>query len=102
MPVQAGVARRLTITVTDPAGQPVAGLEPVIQAFAHLAGFYDDLRTVEHVHPTGGDILNPALRGGPALGFLFYPPRAGFIRLYCQLKIGGKMIFAPFNLNVVP
>ena len=102
MPVQAGVARRLTITVTDPAGQPVAGLEPVMQAFAHLAGFYDDLRTLEHVHPTGGDILNPALRGGPALGFLFYPPRASFIRLCCQLKIGGTMIFAPFNLNVVP
>jgi hypothetical protein len=33
---------------------------------------------------------------------MFFPPKAGFIRLYCQVLIDGEMIFAPFNVNVVP
>jgi hypothetical protein len=102
VPVKAGASRRMTIQVSDAAGNPVTCLEPVMEAFAHLVGFHDDFKTVVHLHPTGGDILNPALRGGPALGFMIYAPRPGFVRLYCQISIGGKMIFAPFNLNVVP
>jgi hypothetical protein len=64
-------------------------------------GFYDDFKTVVHVHPNGGDILNQESRGGPGLAFQFFPPRAGFIRFYCQVMIDGEMIFAPFNVNVV-
>lgn len=102
LPTKMGQARNMNITVTDAAGQPVLGLEPVMNAFAHLVGFYDDYRTVVHLHPTGGDILNPEQRGGPSLGFILFAPKAGFIRLYCQVSIGGKMLFAPFNLNVEP
>ncbi len=102
IPVKAGETRRMVITVADAAGQPVTQLTPVMNAFAHLVGFYDDYRTVLHLHPTGGDILNPDLRGGPSLGFMIHAPRAGFVRLYCQVSIGDKMLFAPFNLNVVP
>jgi len=101
-PVQAGKTRGMSITVTDAQGQPVKTLEPLMNAFAHLVGFYDDYGTVVHIHPSGGDILNAELRGGPSLAFQFHPPKAGFIRLYCQVSIGGKMLFAPFNLNVVP
>ena len=86
----------------DAAGKPLRQLEPVMNAFSHLVGFYDDYRTVVHLHPTGGDVLNPDLRGGPALGFILYAPKAGFIRLYCQVSIGGRMLFAPFNVNVEP
>ena len=102
LPLKAGQTRRMQISAVDHAGKPVTILEPVMNAFAHLVGFYDDYHTVVHLHPTGGDITNPELRGGPSLGFLFYPPKAGFIRLYCQVRIGGKMLFAPFNLNVEP
>ncbi len=102
LPTKAGQARPMGITVTARDGQPVTSLEPVMNAFAHLVGFYDDYQTVVHLHPTGGDVLNPALRGGPALGFILYAPKAGFVRLYCQVSIGGRMLFAPFNLNVEP
>jgi hypothetical protein len=88
--------------VTEANGEPVKILEPVMNAFAHLVGFYDDYQTVVHLHPAGGDILNAELRGGPSLGFQFFPPKSGFIRLYCQVSIGGKMLFAPFNLNIAP
>ncbi len=101
-PVGARVMRKMSITVTDSKGQPVTTMEPVMNAFAHLVGFYEDYQTVVHLHPSGGDILNPEARGGPSLGFQFFPPKAGFIRLYCQVKIDGRMLFAPFNLNVTP
>jgi hypothetical protein len=99
---KSGQARGMGITVADSNGKPITTLEPVMNAFAHLVGFYDDFKTIVHLHPTGGDILDQNLRGGPTLGFIFFPPKAGFIRLYCQVSIGGKMLFAPFNLNVVP
>jgi len=99
-PPKAGQARAMTIKVADAAGKPTTQLEPVMNAFAHLVGFYGDFQTVVHLHPTGGDVLDEKLRGGPSLGFLFFPPKAGFIRLYCQVNIGGKMLFAPFNVNV--
>ena len=54
------------------------------------------------LHPGGGDVLHQDLRGGLALSFAFYPPKAGFIRLYCQVGVGGRMLFAPFNVNVEP
>jgi hypothetical protein len=101
IPVMAGQLKRMSITVTDANGQPVQQLEPVMNAFAHLVGFYDDYRSVVHIHPTGGDILSPEARGGPALGFQFFPPKTGFMRLYCQVRIGGKMLFAPFGMNIV-
>lgn len=94
--------RIMQIEVTDGAGKPVRQLEPVMHAFAHLVGFYEDYRTIVHLHPEGGDITRDDARGGPVLGFKFYPPRPGFIRLFCQVVIQGKTIFAPFNLNVAP
>ena len=94
--------RIMQIVVTDAAGQPVRQLAPVMNAFAHLVGFYEDYRTVVHLHPEGGDILRADLRGGPVMGFKFYPPRAGFIRAFCQVVVDGKTIFAPFNVNVAP
>ena len=102
LPTRAGQTRPMTLTVRDAQGTPVTALEPVMNAFCHLVGFYDDYRTVLHLHPTGGDVLNPELRGGPALGFQLYAPKPGFVRLYAQVRVGGRMLFAPFNLNVVP
>jgi hypothetical protein len=93
---------KLQVTISDADGQPVKRLEPLMNAFAHLVGFYDDFQTVVHLHPGGGEILNRELRGGPSLYFTFYPPRAGFIRLYCQVMVNGENVFAPFNLKVTP
>lgn len=101
-PPRAGQARTLHVMVSDPAGHPVTALEPVMNAYAHLVGFYGDGRTVVHLHPAGGEILDPGARGGPTLDFKLYPPRAGFLRLYCQVQVGGRQIFAPFDVNVSP
>ena len=99
---RAGQTCGLQIKITGADGQPVKTLEPLMNAFAHLVGFYDDYQTVVHLHPGGGEILSAAARGGPALTFTFFPPRPGFIRLYCQVMINGENVFAPFNVNVAP
>jgi len=101
-PLVANQTCRLGISIRDSDGKPVVRLEPVMNAFAHLVGFYDDFKTVVHLHPLGGDILNPDLRGGPALGFKIFPPKPGFIRLYCQVSVDGRMLFAPFSVTVQP
>jgi hypothetical protein len=102
LPPRTGQVHAMAINVTSADGKPITQLEPVMNAFCHLVGFYDDYRTVVHLHPAGGDILDQRARGGPVLDFRFYAPKPGFIRLYSQVLMGGKMIFAPFNITVAP
>ena len=90
----------MRVSVADASGQPVQTLEPFMNAFAHVVGFYDDHQTVLRLHPAGGDILREDVRGGPHLGFKLYPPRAGLIRFFGQVRIDGRTITAPFTVNV--
>lgn len=101
-PIPAGRVLGLRVTVTDASGQPMRGLEPVMNAFAHMVGFHEDYRTVVHLHPLGGEVHDQAARGGPTMSFRFLAPKAGYLRLYCQVQAEGKMIFAPFDLQIVP
>ena len=101
-PPRAGHTRNLQIAVSDAAGKPFLGLEPVMGAFAHLVGFYDDYRTVVHLHPEGGEISDPQARGGSEMDFVFYPPRGGLMRLYCQVQVGGGAVSVPFDVNIAP
>ena len=102
IPPRAGQVCAMNVTIGGADGKPMTDLEPVMNAFAHLVGFYDDYNTVVHVHPGGGDVLTAEARGGPVLAFKFFPPKPGFIRFYCQVSVNGEMIFAPFNMNVQP
>ncbi|MFZ4767013.1 MAG: hypothetical protein ACOYMN_18835 [Roseimicrobium sp.] len=92
--------RMMRIHVSDSAGQPVSRLEPLMNAFAHLTGFYDDDKTVLRLHPLGGDVLREELRGGPWLAFKIYPPHKGFIRLFCQVRVDGRTLVAPLGLQI--
>jgi len=89
------------LTVSDAAGQPFNKLESVMGAFAHIVGFYEDRKTVLHIHPEGAEPQSADERGGPALKFRFYAPKEGFIRLYVQVQVDGKQVFAPFGVMVV-
>jgi hypothetical protein len=71
-----------------------------MQAFAHLTGFYDDGKTVLRLHPVGGDILRDDLRGGPWLAFKIHPPQTGFLRLFCQLRVDGRVITVPLGIHI--
>lgn len=90
----------VTVRIYDAEGKPFGQLEPIMGAFAHLVGFYADRQNVVHIHPGGKPPLLPTDRSGPELHFQFGVNRPGFIRLFCQVQVDGKSIFAPFNVMV--
>lgn len=96
---KAGAPVMGSVTVTK-GGQPFNGLEPVMGAFAHVVAFTEDYNSVLHVHPMGKEPSSDIERGGPKLEFHIEPEKAGFVKLFAQVRIGGKDIFAPFGITV--
>ena len=99
---QAGRLQLLRLHVTDATGQPVTTLEPFMNAFAHITGFYADQQTVFQLHPLGGDVLSEVLRGGPTLDFKFFPPKSGAMKLFCTVRVAGKLVTVPFVVTATP
>jgi len=81
-------------------GQPVDFLEPVMGAFAHMVGFYEDYETIAHIHPMGEEPTEATERGGPSLSFHIVPKQAGYLKLFGQVQIDGKQVFAPFGILI--
>ncbi len=88
------------ITAKDKNDKPVTNFEPVLGAFAHIVGFTDDYRSIQHMHPMGKEPESEDERGGPELLFHFAPSRKGFVKLFAQIRINGKDIFVPFGVKV--
>lgn len=88
------------VRVGDAEGKPITNLEPVMGAFAHIVGFYDDFATVAHIHPMGKEPASETDRGGPDLSFHLEPVRSGFVKLYVQVRRAGKDIFIPLGIMV--
>lgn len=89
----------LTVQVTKD-DQPVTTLEPIMGAFAHLVGFTQDGSQMVHMHPMGPEPTDNKDRGGPHLNFHVMPSGLGRLPLFLQVKINGKVITAPFVINV--
>lgn len=96
---KAGSAVMGNITVTKD-GKPFTQLEPVMGAFAHVVGFTEDYNSVMHIHPMGKEPTSETERGGPKLEFHIEPKKAGFVKLFAQVKIDGKDVFAPFGVAI--
>ncbi|MBN8521637.1 MAG: hypothetical protein J0L77_07065 [Alphaproteobacteria bacterium] len=96
---KAGAAVMGNVTVTKD-GKPFTQLEPVMGAFAHVVGFTEDYKSVLHIHPMGKEPTSDAERGGPKLEFHIEPEKAGFVKLFAQVRIDGKDVFAPFGITV--
>jgi hypothetical protein len=88
------------LQLTDDKDQPITTLQPHSQAFAHLTCIYADASELIQLHPTGGDILNESALGGPTLSFKTYFPRPGNVRVFCQIKLQGKILTLPFSINI--
>ena len=95
-----GRTATLKITVKDKDGRPVEELQPVMDAFAHMAVFYGDFQTARVVPPAGEDPADPNDLGGPDVTFSFAPERAGYLRLFSNFRIGGQVIAVPFGITV--
>ncbi len=97
--LQAGEAVLANMTISKD-GRSVDFLEPVMGAFAHMVGFYDDYKTIAHIHPMGDEPTENSERGGPVLSFHIVPEKKGFLKLFSQVQIDGKQVFAPFTVQV--
>jgi len=101
-PLKAGEVVTGELHFSDAGGRPLASLEPVMGAFAHIVAFGEDQRTVLHLHPQGEEPQDAHQRGGPSLKFNFYAPVAGYYRLYVQVAVAGEARFVPLGLNIAP
>lgn len=99
--IKAGQTRLMRLDLADATGKPMDRLQPIRGAFAHLTGVYQDDETLFEIHPVGGELAGEDLRGGPGLAFKFHPPKAGYLRLFCQIQVDGKRITAGLGLHVV-
>lgn len=96
----AGASSVGTITLTDPQGQPMKNLEPVMGAYAHIVGFYDDFATVQHLHPQGEEPASADARGASPLTFALTPEKKGFLKYFVQLRVNGQDVFLPMGVDV--
>ena len=71
-------------------------------AYGHIVGIGGDWSSIAHVHPLGAAPHAPGDRGGPTLEFHLQPATPGFLKLYAQVRVGGRDLFLPFGLMVAP
>lgn len=95
-PLEAGKSSVLRVRVMDAGGQPVSNLEPIMGAFAHLAGFSRDNRHFIHTHPMGAN-PDSSSKGGPVLEFHIEPAHAGPTKFFLQMKRNGREVTLPFG-----
>ncbi|BCA95312.1 hypothetical protein TUM19329_16730 [Legionella antarctica] len=96
---RAGQEIMATMTVRKN-GKPFNQLEPVMGAFAHVVGFSTDYASVIHIHPMGKEPSHPSDRGGSELALHMKLKKAGFIKLFAQIRVEGKDIYVPFGIIV--
>ncbi len=80
--------------------KPVTNLQPIMGAFAHIVAFNEDRESIVHIHPMGKEPESASDRGGPELDFHIEPKKAGFNKLFVQVNVNGKEVFAPFGVVI--
>jgi hypothetical protein len=97
--VKAGQDISARLRVTDEKGRPCFRLEPVMGAFAHIVGIMDDRKTILHVH-SHGESPREHERSGPEVLFRLVAPKAGYLKLFVQTQVDGRLNTAAFTLPV--
>lgn len=109
---QAGKDVMLHFQVRDAKGKPLPKLERYLGAMGHLVLLSSDGNTYLHTHPMEGGhgshsshsnaASNNKAKGGSDVMFHTSFPKAGLYKAWGQFQHGGKIITAPFVLNVMP
>lgn len=95
-PLMAGRPAMLTIAATTPDGAPIRDLEPIMGAYAHLAGFSQDGKHFVHSHP-----LNDTPPADGRLQFHLTPETAGMTKFFLQLRHQGQDVTFPLAQRVM-
>ena len=78
----------------------IENLKPLMGAFTHLVGFYDNYKTIAHIHPMGEEPTQDSNRGESPLKFHINLEKSGYLKLFAQVKIGNKEYIVPFGLVI--
>ncbi len=125
MKLVAGQDAMLHFQVRDANGQPISDLQPYLGALGHCVILSDDSDVYLHSHPMGASMegmkgMNhdmgdgkmegmkmdgmkmdaPTTASGPDVIFHTNFPRAGLYKVWGQFKHKGKVVTAPFVVNV--
>jgi hypothetical protein len=76
-------------------GAPVADLQPYLGAAGHVLIVSPDLTSSVHAHP---DVNG----SGPDFDVHAVFPQAGTFKLWVQVQRGGKVVSAPFTVQIGP
>ncbi|MEO5718687.1 MAG: hypothetical protein ABIR29_08975 [Chthoniobacterales bacterium] len=99
--IKAGQPAPAKLRISKADGSGFDRLEPVMVAFAHLAGFGEEKETAPHASDRGSDQRRKG-RGGPGLEFKIYATKPVFVRLFAKVQVNGRQLFVPFNVEVTP
>lgn len=117
MKLVAGQDAMMHFQVRDAKGKPVTDLEPYLGAMGHCVILSDDSDVYLHSHPMGASMEGmdhsmgekmegmkmdapKAAASGPDVIFHTNFPRAGLYKIWGQFKHQGKIVTAPFVVNV--
>nr|WP_241740160.1 hypothetical protein [Microbacterium invictum] len=95
--LQAGVASKLTISVTKD-GSPVTALQPYLGAFGHLVALRVGDLAYLHVHPEG-DTPAAGQTAGPEVVFIAEAPTAGRYLLFFDFQADGQVRTAALTVD---
>jgi len=101
--LNAGVPADLRFRIESPGAkkEPVP-LQPVMDAFAHLVAFDEARSGFAHLHPMETDLAVPPDPLRPELNFKITIPQPGRYVIWAQVNLGGREIFVPFWVDVLP
>lgn len=96
----AGQEVKAKLIVRDKAGRYISDLESTMGTYGRMTGFYDDYRTILQTESLGDRTSAAKGKGSSSLKFSFTPNRAGFLRVFTQVRINGVDVLASFGLPV--
>jgi hypothetical protein len=99
-PIRINKTTTLTLTMRRMDGR-IPELEVIMDAYAHMVAFDFAHQGFAHLHPQELDPSVPEV-SSLQLSFLLNLPDPGWYRVWAQVLVAGKEIFAPFTIEVVP
>lgn len=102
MPLRLNETANIILTVARENGADLV-LEDVMGAPAHLVAFDEKCSGFAHLHPAAPSVeVASGSDAGQRLAFSLNLADPGFFRLWAQVRIDGREVFAPFDLRAEP
>jgi hypothetical protein len=100
-PLEVNKISKGLIRITDNKGKTVDYLEPFMENFSNIVGFYPNSNQMLHIHPgAGGEPKSESSRAGPLVEFEINPENKGLLKLFFEVKIKSTNYLIPFDIII--